>query len=214
MQLNNITVLLLDIKHVNITILTIGPQILNLIHGLILNQTHIHLLKILAEVFVWHKKHPIITSKRLLRTVWKPLLVLVFKYRGPEFLIALVALTIPLVLAPWVPQFQHAVGLVLLVLENLCADLSFSEKLPYCNMCFMLNRFISSSFTSFLSRNLSGSSFLSIIAGTSTLSLLTTCFTWCGTFRQDNIPGTGTHQSAIHSIYWHNPHEPWPMLFK
>ena len=52
MKLDHVTILLLDIKHVNFSVFTIGGQGLNFVHGFRFHETDGNLLEVLAEVFV------------------------------------------------------------------------------------------------------------------------------------------------------------------
>lgn len=69
MHFNNVATLFTYIKHVNVSIFTIGMNGFNFIHGFALNEADVNFLKIFTKVFIRYEKNSIVPGKRNLRTV-------------------------------------------------------------------------------------------------------------------------------------------------
>ena len=63
MHLDDVTAFFADVEHVNVSIFTVGVDAFQFIHGFVLYETDVNLLKIFTEVLIGNKKNPIVSSK-------------------------------------------------------------------------------------------------------------------------------------------------------
>ena len=151
MHFYNVAAFFVDVKHINVSVFAIRVDCFDFIHRFLLNQADVDFLEVLTEIFIRNEKDSIVTSKWYLRTVWKSLFILVFNDFIPEIFVALVTFSVPLIFAPRISEFEHSVGLMLMVLKSLCANLNWLKIYDIVALVWVESRFFPVFFLRFCS---------------------------------------------------------------